>query len=86
MSKETQYKTGDFVSNKRIHGSVYVVHHTNVSGVNHGGGGTGYIIRSLHHHKALIAVDDHILNYYYTRVNEEDVPIILLDALNALEE
>lgn len=83
MSTDTLYRKGEFVTNKRIPGSVYIVHIVGVLG-DFRGGGDGYLLKALHNHNVYIAVDDHILDFYYTRLSEEDIPLILLSSL--LEE
>lgn len=78
---DTLYREGDYVTNKSINGSVYVVHLVGVSGAGSGGGGTGYVLKGLHHHASYVAVDDHILGYYYRRLAEEDIPFVLLESI-----
>lgn len=78
---DTLYKKGDYVTNKSINGSVYVIHIVDVSGAGSGAGVTGYVIKGLHNHHSYVAVDDHILNYYYKRIPEEDIPYVLLESI-----
>lgn len=76
----TKYKKGDYVTNKSIAGSVFVVYLVDVSGLD-GGGGPGYVLMRLHNHGDYIAVTEHVLDYYYCRISEEDIPFKLLDSL-----
>ena len=77
----TDYKKGEFVSNKHIPGSVYIVDTTDVLGGDPGGG-TNYLIKPLHNSGRPVVVSNHSLNYYYKRLSKEDIPFVLLAGLD----